>query len=171
MTKVNFTFSFFESANTFCQKYHWSGESEYFTVWDVVRSETGRTSWRVQSRQGHMGGGPTTSKFPCCVFHICNFDICHGNGKYKCKIMKIRVNWEGCTVHKVDKAIWVVVQPACLQPCALPDPDQISPSSHGELWSKGEKKWGASFHLTFLQPTWTLPPQMRKVDSSVRAGG
>ena len=29
------------------------------------------------------------SRFPCCAFHICNFDICHD--KYKYKTMEIRV--------------------------------------------------------------------------------
>ena len=33
------------------------------------------------------------SWFPCCVFHICNFDICHETYKYK--ILKIRVSWVG----------------------------------------------------------------------------
>ena len=35
--------------------------------------------------------GGQVSRFPCCVFHISNFDICHETDKYKYKIMKASV--------------------------------------------------------------------------------
>ena len=38
-----------------------------------------------------QGQGCWCSRFPCCVFHIGNFDICHD--KYKNQNMKIRVSW------------------------------------------------------------------------------
>ena len=37
----------------------------------------------------------SVGRFPCCVSHICIFDICHDtltNTDIKCKIMKIRVS-------------------------------------------------------------------------------
>ena len=54
------------------------------------------------------------SWFPCCVFHICNFDICHETYKYKSKILKIRVSWVGQSTNvglvisdRIGCRIWV----------------------------------------------------------------
>ena len=45
----------------------------------------------------------TPSRFPCCVFHICNFDICHETQNRK------KFSRDLC-YHKICKPLWPVQQ-------------------------------------------------------------
>ena len=52
--------------------------------------------------------GGQVSRFPCCVFHISNSNICHETDKYKCEIIEIQVSW-------MEQSTWSKLTKQCFQ--------------------------------------------------------
>ena len=70
--------------------------TEKKTIWLIDFNDLWLLQYKKHRwKQDHTNGWLTwPSRFPCCIFHILTFDICHQTDKWKYKIIEIDCVWQ-----------------------------------------------------------------------------